>query len=428
MRSVRGFKLPWFVLLAICCAAPATAQSSYPELTPLNLALELSGMAEPLPVEVLIEAALVFSGIPGGSLPAKRQTLMDAVGAFRLEISGVRDETQLGEAALAYLHERLLRSYSLNQMRVDVALDTSVFNCLSSAVLYLVFARSAGLSVKGVLTKDHALCMVDVDGVLTDVETTNPYGFNPGTKKEFKDLFGKTTGYSYVPVGNYSNRRTIGEKELLGRILHDRASLEIQRGNYLAAVQPTVSAYALINAEDFLKARTAALSNYAVSLGMKGEFAKAVAFIDEAESAFGPDRELEQRRADLLYNRLVSLLEGGKIAEAESVLGKDPSGSGLAREDWIELSIFAVQKRAEAAQYAGSYPETVAIVAEGLSRIGRVSMLLKTYESYVHNWFAALFNTRKYEEARSVLLSGLTVYPESAAFAQDLKLVEKALQ
>jgi tetratricopeptide (TPR) repeat protein len=428
MRSVRGFMPLCFVLLAICRAVPATAESSYPELTPLNLALELSGMAEPHPVDVLIEAALVFSGAPDGSLPAKRQALMDAVQAFRLETSGIQDETQLGEAALAYLHEKLLRSYSLNQMRVDVALDTGVFNCLSSAVLYLIFARSAGLSVKGVLTTDHALCLVYVNGVPTDVETTNQYGFNPGTKKEFRDLFGKTTGYSYVPAGNYSNRRTIGEKELLGRILHDRASLEIQRGNYLAAVRPTVSAYALIDTEEFRKARTAALSNYAVSLGVNGEFGKALAFINEAESAFGPISELEARRADLTYNRLVSLLQGGKIDEAESVLGKDPSGSGLEREDWIELSIFAVQKRAEAAQYAGGYSEAVSIVAEGLSRIGRISILLKTYESYVHNRFAALFNTRKFEEARSVLLSGLTVYPESTAFMQDLKLVEKALQ
>ncbi len=428
MRSFHGFTLLWVVFLGICRGMPATAESAYPDLTPLDLTLELSGMAEPLPVDVLIEAALVFSGAPDGSLPAKRQALTDAVRAFRLETSGILDETRLGEAALAYLHQKLLRNYSLNQMRVDVALDTGVFNCLSSAVIYLIFARSAGLSVKGVLTTDHALCIVDVDGVPTDVETTNPYGFNPGTKKEFKDLFGKTTGYSYVPLGNYSNRRTIGEKELLGRILHDRASLEIQRGNYLAAVRPTVSAYALIATDEFRKARTAALSNYAVSLGLKNEFGKALAFIDEAESAFGSIPELEARRADLAYNRLVSLLEGGKIEEAEAVLGKDPSASGLERKDWIELSVFAVQKRAEAAQYAGNYSEAAAIVAEGLSRIGRDSILLKTFESYVHNRFAALFNIRKYEEARSVLMSGLTVYPESMAFAQDLKLVEKALQ
>lgn len=424
--QVLDLKRLGFVFLALCLAGPAAAESAYPDLAPMGLAVELSVKDEPFPVEALIEAALVFSGDP--DIEAEKRMLMEAVQEFQRQVTGIRDETRLGEAALAYLHAKFLRAYSPNQMRVDAAVNTGVFNCLSSAVLYFIFARSAGLSVKGILTPDHAFCSVGVDEFQIDVETTNPYGFNPGTKKEFKDLFGKTTGYSYVPASNYSNRRSIGEKEFLGRILYDRASLEIQKGNYLAAVGPAVSAYALNGTEEFRRARTAALSNYAVSLGMRRRYDDALSFLNAVESAFGGIAELEQRREDISHNRIVDFLESGRFDDAEAVLGSNAPVSGLKQDDWLELSIFAVQKRAEAAAVSGGYSKAIAVVEEGITRLGRDPILLKTYQSYVHNRFAALFNARKFLEARSALLPGLTLYPESAAFAQDLRIVEQALK
>ena len=68
-----------------------------------------------------------------------------------------------------------------------------------------------------------------VNGQQIDVETTNPFGFNPGARKDFTDSFGKVTGFAYVPPGNYSDRRSIGEKELLSLILYNRVSEYVRR-------------------------------------------------------------------------------------------------------------------------------------------------------------------------------------------------------
>jgi hypothetical protein len=138
--------------------------------------------------------------------------------------------------------------------------------------------------------------------------------------------------------------------------------------------------------------------------------------------------ELEQRRTDLTHNRIVGLLEAGELEQADAVLGQASSQSTLGQKDWTELSVFVVQKRAEAALKAEGYPAAIGIVAEGLARLGRNQILLKTYEAYVHNQFAVFFNARKYEEARSILSAGLNVYPGSGTFSQDMKTVDKAVQ
>jgi hypothetical protein len=45
----------------------------------------------------------------------------------------------------------------------------------------------------------------------------------------------------------------------------------------------------------------------------------------------------------------------------------------------------------------------------------------------VHNQVAALYNSRKYKEAKNILDSAIIVYPGSQTFSQDLGLVAKAL-
>ena len=191
---------------------------------------------------------------------------------FRDEVADVSGQAELGEKALTFLHKNLLTNYSLLQARVDTAVDTGVYNCVSSAVLYLIFARSVGLSVSGARTPDHAFCVVLVNGQQIDVETTNPYGFNPGSKKEFSDSFGKLTGFSYVPPGNYHDRHGIGEKELLSLILFDRVGEYGQARYYRDALQPAVSAYALMGNAEMLQVMKVAFSDYVESLAMRRDF------------------------------------------------------------------------------------------------------------------------------------------------------------
>ncbi|MDR3174091.1 MAG: hypothetical protein LBU19_07570, partial [Treponema sp.] len=54
------------------------------------------------------------------------------------------------------MHREFLRSYSAMQTRLDTLLSNGRYNCVSSAVLYLILARSQGLDVRGVAARDHA--------------------------------------------------------------------------------------------------------------------------------------------------------------------------------------------------------------------------------------------------------------------------------
>jgi hypothetical protein len=416
------------VFLQTLASQAKPAPEAFPELTPLPLSAQLSPVREPLPVETIVDAALEFSGASDESAAAAKDKLVILLRRFRDEVANVSGQTELGERALVFLHKNLLTGYSFLQTRVDVALDTGVYNCVSSAVLYLIVARSVGLSVNGVRTSDHAFCSVLINGQQIDVETTNPYGFNPGSKKEFSDSFGKTTGFNYVPPGNYQERRTIGEKELLSLILYNRVS-EYGDGRFFRdALQPAVSAYALIGNDEMRQVMTIAISNYVSSLGMKQDFPQAVQFMDAVRASFGGMVDLGQPRRDVYHNWVVSLLTTRSYLDAETLLSQPGAKAALDDSDWTNLSVAVVQQRAQTEAGSEGYLSAAAVVTDGMGKLGRLPPLLQTYEAYVHNAFAQLYNLRKWTDAKTVIDQGLVTYADSRMFQQDLELVRKALR
>lgn len=428
MRLVRqsaAFLAILIISLQALAAQSRPGLQSFPELTPLPLSEQLSTMREPLPVETLIDAALQFSGASDEAAGADKEKLGSLMYRFRNEVADVTGQAELAEKTLAFLHKNLLVSYSEGQTRVDTAMETGVFNCVSSAVLYMILARSVGLSVGGIRTTDHAFCTVLVDGESVDVETTNPYGYNPGTRKEFSDSFGRLTGYSYVPPSNYRDRRAIGERELLGLILYNRVS-EYTDGRYFRdAVTPAVSLYALAQSEEFRKIATLSLSNYVSWMGTRSDFTRAVQFLDAVKASFGGTVDLEPRRKDVYHNWVASLFQAGAFPEAEALLSQPPVKTALDEPDWTDLSVSLVQLRAEAEARNAGYLAAAQIVTDGIRKLGAQPLLLQTYEAYVHNAFALLYNARKLVDARNVLDQGLAAYPESRILEQDRELLKK---
>jgi len=153
------------------------------------------------------------------------------------------------EFILTYMHKNILKSYSLFQTRIDIIFSNGSYNCVSSAVLYMILCTSAGIDVSGVVTKDHALAMVHINGEDIDVETTNRYGFDPGNKKEFNDQFGRTTGFAYVPARNYRDRQTISKIELISLILNNRISDYERQYRYSDSVPLAIDMAALLVGE-----------------------------------------------------------------------------------------------------------------------------------------------------------------------------------
>ena len=155
-------------------------------------------------------------------------------------------ERERAEFVLTYLHKNVLKAYSLQQTRVDTVFSNGRFNCVSSAVLYMVLAKSVGLNVSGVMTKDHAFATVHIGGENIDVETTNGRGFDPGNRKEFHDDFGSVTGFAYVPAQNYRDRQTITPIELVSLIMSNRISMAETSRRFAEAVPLAVDRAALL--------------------------------------------------------------------------------------------------------------------------------------------------------------------------------------
>jgi hypothetical protein len=151
------------------------------------------------------------------------------------------------EFILTFMHDKFLKAYTHNQTRLDTLLDSGRYNCVSSAVLYLLLAKASGIEAAGVMTKDHAFITLHIDGESIDVETTNPWGFDPGNRKDFHDEFGKLTGFAYVPARSYRDRSTINQLELISLILSNRIAELESRKRYAEAVPLAIDRAALLS-------------------------------------------------------------------------------------------------------------------------------------------------------------------------------------
>jgi tetratricopeptide (TPR) repeat protein len=250
------------------------------------------------------------------------------------------------EYVLTFMHKKFLKSYSLNQTRIDTLLAGGRYNCVSSAVLYMILARSAGLDVSGVMTKDHAFAEVHINGESIDVETTNPYGFDPGSRREFHDEFGKLTGFAYVPARNYRDRAAIRPIELVSLIISNRISDLEARSRFAEAVPLAIDRAFLLMGER-LSARASAGSGLRVPVSAGGS-----SVISGGTSAVPLFEEPRRDMMNRLFNYGAFLLKSGKEEEclrwAALAAPRYPE-----EERWEEFILAAVNNRTQKLVKAG---------------------------------------------------------------------------
>jgi tetratricopeptide (TPR) repeat protein len=246
------------------------------------------------------------------------------------------DFRERGEYVLTFMHDRFLKTYSLHQTRVDEIFNSGRYNCVSSAVLYTILAASAGLDVCGVMTRDHAFVTVNTGDESIDVETTNPYGFDPGNRREFYNAFGTVTGFAYVPARNYRDRVSISQFELVSLIISNRIADLESRGRYPEAVPLAVDRAALlarrtnpVNSSFFVDPNRDLLDrifNYGASLIKAGQETDALVWCNTAWRHYGntdstaADPRWQEFTYAALNNYVVKLLRARQISEARTVL------------------------------------------------------------------------------------------------------------
>jgi len=436
--------------------------------------LAIGAIEGALPLETLIRAAFLASGVSGNELDKYVNNTLEIRDSLNFRTT--LDMVSRGEALLKWMHENLLTRYEELQTSLVVLLEKGTYNCVSSAVLYMLLARSIGIPVHGVLTKDHAFCRIPVATGGIDVETTTIYGFDAGSRKLARDTFTSRTGFTYVPTGK--QRRDIGEKEFVALILQNRVSMLQKSGNWEETVGLSLDRWALTKSQAAMEEYRLSVRNYAIYLNEQGRQVQGLFFLDDAARTLGKNHRLEDIASTLLGNAIVLNLRKNRIEEARMILEeeklnalvsrdflaarrremmrreleitvqsvRDESSFRAALDDadkalaadiidirrWEELVVFLWTKEAQRKSIGGNWMigwlflETAPEVTRAISGWNNLEAVYE-YNTIItyHNRFAAAMKQRRVDTARTILNEGLELFPDSSILIADKELLMK---
>ena len=497
-RKILIYLIPLLILSSFFCIYPSAAvyAQDFPRIIPDPAIEELSEKAS-FNWSEFSEAALLVSGTEKQELSPfleqiwllgeklekrlEEKQLIESGGESGKERGegsngGSFTEYEKGEEILAFLHDTLFRSYRERQTRLDVLLKTGIFNCASSAVLYIILAKRIGLSTRGIATKDHIFCAVGTEEGFVDVETTNPYGFEPGKKKDFEDSFGNVTGYSYVPPGNYSDRSPITDTQVLGILLQNRMSLLEKQDKFAEAVPLGVDRYALLQSERAEGIMRGEFINYAALLNRRKNYTEGLSFLDTVRETWGEnedyhgvlevlvhnritillkDKEFEKAKADIEYRysrgdigpdlqkTLSSMVTVSRVhdlvyrIEPEAALREVNSlyrKGRISPETYEKYGVYLYGKMAETAGKSGDWVRGLEYIEKGLELFSHNTKLLnarKAFKSNVvisaHNRAAELVEEQEYGAAIAALKKALEIVPGNSTLLKDISLIQEMI-
>lgn len=242
------FLISLFILLPFMAFA-------HPNIEPVFTFNTETGITE-LSADEVFKLSLLFSECPLESDLAKK--CLKEFEKIKKEVTDSafmnQSDEEKGKSVLKLLYRDYLKSYSANQTKTDVALETGFYNCVSSALLYMAAAKACNLNVKGQKATEHALCSIYVPGAKQgqlkkiDVETTNPYGFNPGSMEAIENSE-EIKKYYIVPKKLYGNRQEVSDFIFAGLIAGNICTECIKSGDYNRAIPLGAARYEVIRQE-----------------------------------------------------------------------------------------------------------------------------------------------------------------------------------
>jgi tetratricopeptide (TPR) repeat protein len=270
----------------------------------------------------VLTAALVASGVPDARLVAVRARVAAVVDAARARAQHAATGRERGDRLLRALHGTVLRRYVESQSRVDLVVDTGEFNCLSSAVLFVVAAEGLLPRPRGMISRTHAFARVDVDARAVDVETTTPDGF--------------AIDRARVVTPTYLRRLGVGD----GMSDAERAE-DLKHPEEVGAPGLVAGLY----------------SNRGVQLVREGDLEGAAIAFDRATrlSRGAQQTRVAQWRAALLNNATQTLVAAGRLDDARALLALALAGvpSGDLRVALVRNTAIVIVAQAERAGARG---------------------------------------------------------------------------
>jgi len=209
---------------------------------------------------------------------------------------------QFAESLLVYLHKSPFKEYNFDSNKISEIIDFGRYNCVSSSILYAILLKKYGFLSNAIETSDHVFIEVVFQNDKIDVETTNKFGFNPGTKKEALDNFGKVTGFNYVSPKDYKNRNKIDLKKLLFLLSHNLANYYYKSRNFIKSANLGYIIYLGRGDNKGKEEFDVYFNNLLVNLTDKKEYKKGIELVNEYLEAYGFSENFVKLRFDLINN------------------------------------------------------------------------------------------------------------------------------
>ena len=468
----------------------------YPSIQPIFTAENELGYtpSQILSADEVFKLSLLFSECPLKSRSA--QLALQKFEQIKKVVSSEKymnmSEEERGDAILKFLYQGTLLEYNEDQSKVSTIFESGYYNCVSSALLYMATAKAAGLEVKGQKTPLHAFCSVYIKDEKTgkkhriDVETTNPYGFNPGSKGTVETEQNMTM-YYFVPKSNYSDRQEVSDKIFTGLIANNLRIDYLDVNDYSSAIPLMCAFYNLIKDEksyaqqqirddfygilcNYLYYRSVDLSLYSAS-----EYAEIVYWFASFIERWGKNNVMQMNMdssfinllvlcyeendynlANDIYKKLKPFISSSQLPEAEEIvtelflsatlddiepqdkitiinelldstsITKDQRKRFLTELEnaWIDI----LTERMNNYEFRDGYADSI----KAESQIPKSSVLKQIKQLFytnciveIHNNFVTQFNKGNYQEARKILEQGIIDFPKDETLKQDLAVIKK---
>jgi len=435
----------------------------------------------------LIKVGLDFSSCPAETVEG--QLIMEQ---YRQLVEEVRTNTyqrmtraERGEAVLRLMYRDVLKKYVLTESSITALFQKGQYNCVSATLLYVALAKEAGLETVIYKTTDHSFCAVKTEDRLIEVETTNPYGFDPGTKKALPAQKKGATSWAVIPQRYYNNKQIISDRVLASLVGGNISTLAMKDNDYALAVPLSIARYEFTRKEDTSAAREVkrefdvVATNYVSHLQRQGRPLAALNWM-EAALVQWESSDIWQDCIDVVvHNSVVFYLNQSKVEQAQEIYeGWSQRLTSKTREEVafnlfvgtmdagikdvepakalsflrtmeqhpVASSIKGAAKLKENREYIWQsqvktlvdqqqFLEAAAVARQGVQALGTSRVLsnlekqcLNNHAVTVHNKYAALFNQGRYQEALEVVQQGLMEVPGNRTLQADLNKVQRALR
>lgn len=374
-------------------------------------------------------AALIASGADEAQTERHLQTLGALWEELSPQLKGAGREEEDAEKILSFMYEKFLRKYNFDQTLIDKAMDTGVYNCVSSAILFMYFCKRADIPVCAEETPRHAFCVIFTKAGPIDVETTNPYGVNPG-KKRGQDLGGGKTQWITVPAKDYAGRHKVDDRRVVAMVYNNRiVQLQKKRRN-TDTVGLAVDAYEVQGRSELSRNDLElCVGNAAADFSASGRDQDAIDFLKSTEERFGRCDNWTKKIQTSWRNLLLEKTNSLPYEQAAAQL--DANKENLAPRDFAELKEYLYLLNSQKAAQTQDWPKAIELAQKGLDEFPQSKKLLnfkniftQNYAADFHNAAADLFNAGKKQEAVAKIKQGLAVLPQNKILLSDLQKMQ----